>query len=371
MEPIRVLHVFGSLDRGGAETMILNLYRNMDRNRMQFDLIVNAGDTEYSLAKEFTRLGCRIFTVPKLCPWNIQNYRQAWIKLLREHPEWRILHGHNTSAGLVFIPLAKAFNRITIAHSHTAGGECSPKSLLKRLLRYPLRNMADHLAACSERAARWMFGSDCEKVLLLKNGIDVSQYLYNPSVREEKRKALGLENRFIVGHVGRFHSLKNHSFLLKVFKAIRERENSAILLLVGDGELRRSLEKKVSLMKLEDSVIFAGVRTDIPQLLQAMDAFVFPSKFEGVPLALLEAQIAGLHCVASENIDPAVRACSHLTFLSLRLSPEVWADTVLAQRSLERADTSAEIEHAGYNARENAKKLEKLYVTLLEERTWR
>lgn len=370
MEPIRVLHVFGSLRRGGAETMILNQYRNIDKTRIQFDFLVNERDSEPSIAAEITRLGGRIYTVPELSPWNIRKYRQAWITLLQGHPEWKIIHGHNTSAGLLYIPLAKAFNRITIAHSHTAGGEYSVKSLLKRLLRYPLRHMADYLAACSEKSAKWMFGNAGGKVLLLRNGIDISQCLLNPAVREEKRKALQMEDRFIVGHVGRFHPLKNHRFLLKVFQQIRKKEDSAVLLLVGDGKYRTKIEKEAGRLKLEDSVIFAGVRSDVPQLLQAMDAFVFPSRFEGIPLALLEAQAAGLYCVASTKIDPAVKICDGLKLMSLHQSPEEWAEAVLACKDLERRNTSGELERAGYSARENAKRLERYYFTLLEEKTW-
>lgn len=346
--------------------MVMNLYRGVDRTRLQFDFIANAREAGYSHVPEITGLGGKVFFVPALRPYNVGRYIAAWKKHLLQHPEWRIIHGHHTSTAFIYLTLAKAFGRVTIAHSHTAGGGFSLKSLLKRLVRYPLRYLAGYLAACSKDAAKWMFGSKANKAFILKNSIDTAQYAFNAQAREEKRKELQLGGRFVIGHVGRFHRLKNHSFLLKTFKEVRAADENAVLLLVGDGKLRGKLEKRVNEPGLTGSVVFTGMRNDVPQLLQAMDVFVFPSVFEGIPMALIEAQACGLPCIVSQNVHPQIKITDGLRFISLQKPPNEWAKAVLALKNRKRSDSSGEVKRAGYDMRENAKSLESFYQSLIQ-----
>lgn len=344
--------------------MVMNLYHGIDRTRMQFDFIANARETAYSYVSEISRLGGNVYFVPELRLRNLRKYIAAWKKLLQDHPEWKIIHGHHTSTAFIYLKLAKNSKRVTIAHSNIAGGDFSVKSAVKRLLRYPLRYLADYLFACSDGAAKWMFGSKAKRALILKNSIDTAQYTFNAQAREEKRKELQLGGRFVIGHVGRFRRMKNHTFLLKVFKEVHETDENAVLLLVGDGRLRRKLEKRVKRLGLTDNVVFAGIRKDVPQLLQAMDVFVFPSLYEGIPMALVEAQASGLPCVVSQNIHPQIKITDGLLFMSLRKPPKEWAKAVLALKSRKRSDTSGEVKRAGYDMRENAKVLESFYQSV-------
>ena len=211
-----------------------------------------------------------------------------------------------------------------------------------------------------------MFGSKAKRALILKNSIDTMQYAFNAQAREEKRKELQLEGRFVLGHVGRFHRLKNHSFLLKVFKEVHAADENAVLLLVGDGSLRGRLEKRVNELGLTASVVFTGMRNDVPQLLQAMDVLVFPSVFEGVPMVLIEAQACGLPCIVSQNVHPQIKITDGLQFMSLQKPPNEWAKAVLALKGRKRCNTSGEVKRAGYDMRENAKALESFYQSLIQ-----
>lgn len=368
MMPIRILQVFATLDRGGAETMIMNIYRNIDRSKVQFDFIVNEDKDEYAYEREIKDLGGKIYRLPR---YNIKNhflYRKKWEQLLSNHPEWNIIHAHHTTPAFIYLKVAKSFNRITIAHSHTAGSEKSIKSCVKVLLRYPLRHVADYLFACSESAAKWMFGEYSDSTFIIKNAIDTKKFTFSNVIRERKRKELGIENKFVIGHIGRFQTPKNHVFLIDIFKEIYNKDKNSVLLLVGDGELRSSIEKKVKELRLMNNVIFTGVRTDVPELLQAMDVFVFPSLYEGLPVSLIEAQAAGIKIFASTNITKEVKITKLVNFISLKKSPEYWAELILSacKNGYERKDMRKEIIDAGYDINENAKKIEKFYLALNE-----
>jgi len=206
---VRILHVFGSLDRGGAESMIMSLYRNIDRRQLQFDFAVNDSGREYAYEQEIQQLGGRVYRLPALSIKNIKKYKTAWSGLLESHPEWKIIHIHHTSTAPVSIPLAKKAGRTTIAHSHTAGSDGSLKSKLKIASRYPVRHLADYLFACSAPAAQWMFGSKSKDTVVLNNAIDVESFLPDETVRRRIRDAMGFgTDQKVIGHVGRFMEQK-------------------------------------------------------------------------------------------------------------------------------------------------------------------
>src|SRR5690554_5115420 len=266
--PFRVLHVFASLDRGGAETMIMSLYRNIERERLQFDFVVNDSDCEYAYEKEIQQLGGRVYRLPILSLKNIKNYQRAWSDLLNSHPEWQIVHIHHTSTAPVSIPVAKKAGRTTIAHSHTAGSDGSIKSRLKIASRYPVRHLADHLLACSAPSAQWMFGSKSKDTVVLNNAIDVESFLPDKTVRERVRTEMGFgADQKVVGHVGRFMEVKNHTFMLDVLQALVKKDPGVAMVLVGDGPLKTRVLEQAERMGVADNVVFTGVRSDISELM--------------------------------------------------------------------------------------------------------
>lgn len=369
MEPVRILQVLASLDRGGAETMIMNLYRNIDKNKIQFDFVVNDRVEEYAYESEIKKLGGRIFRMPKYKISNYFPYKNAWIQLISQHPEWKIVHGHHTSPASIYLKVAKAFNCKTIAHSHIAGEEKTVKSRMKIIMRYPLRYIAHYLFACSRAAGEWLFGEkECNRdnFYVLNNAIDAKKFSFNVSVRNEKRKELQLEDKYVIGHVGRFQTQKNHTFLIDIFKGVADKYENAVLLLVGDGELRPSLEKKVNHLGLSDKVIFTGVRADISDLMQAMDVFVFPSLYEGLPVTLIEAQASGLPCVVSDTITKEIYLTNLIKSVELSSTVKEWSEEILNFKiESNKRDTSKEIIGAGYDVEKNSKWIEEFYFNIL------
>lgn len=363
-KPIRVLQVFASLDRGGAETMIMNVYRAIDKKRVQFDFIVNESTNKYAYEDEIINLGGKILKIPRYTISNYFKYKQSWIQLLNVHPEWEIIHGHHTTPASIYLKQGKLYGRCTIAHSHTAGGESTIKSKVKIHLRRSMLGSADYLFACSKSAADWMFGEENAKVKLINNAISAELFKYNTSTRAQIRKEFKIkEDTLVVGHVGNFSDAKNYPLILEIFKEIQKYNNMALLILIGKNENDPGVQKRVFESGLENNVIFTGVRSDIYNLLQGLDVFLFPSVTEGLPVTLIEAQASGLKIVASDVITKEVAITGNIEFISLAESPRYWAERVLSyQNGYERKDTSEEIINAGYDVKENAKWLEDFYI---------
>lgn len=359
----RVLQVLASLDKGGAESMILTLYRNIDRDKVQFDFVVNDNDKIYDFEEEIISLGGRIYRVPRFNLLNSMQYVKAWNKLFDTYKEWKIIHAHHTSPASIFLTIAKNRGLITIAHSHTAGGK-SYKSKVKVISRFPLRYMADHLLSCSVDAAKWMFGNKWGNAVVLNNAIDSSRFKYNLIKRERIRAELRISNKLVVGHIGNFTKPKNYPFILKVFQSVYEKNKHACLLLVGNKQNNPEVEKNVTEMGLKDSVVFTGVRSDIPELLMAMDIFLFPSLHEGLPVTVIEAQASGLKCFLSDSITTEVGITKLVEFISLHKSPEYWAEKLLSvSDGYKRKDMHNDIVEASYDIEENAKWLQEFYLS--------
>lgn len=366
-EPMRVLHVFGGMGRGGAETMVMNLYRNIDRTKMQFDFIVHTRD-KCAYDDEIMALGGRIYRVPRYKGKNHLQYKKAWNSFFKEHPEYKIIHGHVRSTASIYLKIAKKHGLATIAHSHSTSSGTGFSAIVKNILQYQIRYIADYLFACSESAGIWLFGKKAckgDNYYILNNAIDTQKFIYNEKKRMEKRKEFQLEDKFVIGHVGRFYGAKNHNFLIDIFKAIHDRNNNAVLMLVGDGELRQSIEKKVNDLGLNNKVIFTGVRSDIPDILQSMDVFLFPSLYEGLPVTLIEAQATGLSCIISDTITSEVCITPYIKPVSLSKTANEWADIVISSGKIDRIDTSHYIKENGFDIQETVKKLTMFYENII------
>ena len=368
---IRILHVFGALNRGGAETMIMNLYRQIDRTKIQFDFVVHTqevGDYE----KEIGELGGKVFRVPR---YNIKNhleYTHAWQEFFKAHPEYKLLHGHLRGSAFQYLKVAKQNGLKTIMHSHSISsrGEGIEKHI-KNLLRFPMRKWVDYPYACSTEAGIWLFGKNIvknKKFKIIKNGIDIEKYEYSKIKRESLRKKLGLKEEKIIGHVGSFTYPKNHKFLLEIFNEVQKQRDDVKLLLVGDGELREEITDQIKRQNLEEKIILAGLVENVQDYLQVMDVFLFPSHFEGLPVSVVEAQATGLKCFLSDRITQEVDLdCDLIDWNSLEKSSKEWSEEILNNLDYERYSRNENIEKAGYDVRVNAIELEENYNIISNE----
>ena len=361
-EPKRVLQVVTHMNRGGLETMLMNYYRQMDRSRVQFDFLTHReGEKDYDA--EIRALGGRIYHVPPVNPFG-RDYLRSLDDFFAEHPEYRVVHSHLDCMSAPVLRAAKKHGvPVRLAHSHNTNQPKDLKYPIKLWSKRKIAGEATGLFACGEGAGRWMFGGAAFQ--LLPNAIDAAAYRADETVRQEVRRELGLEDALVLGHVGRFNEQKNHSFLIDLFAAAAKKEPKARLLLVGSGEGRTVIEEKVQALGLADKVLFLGVRGDVHRLLQAMDVFVFPSLYEGLPVSLVEAQAAGLPCVISDRVPAESVLTDGVVQLPLG-SAEDWAEQVLCAARRERKDTYDAICAAGFDIAQNAKWLEEFYLDAYE-----
>lgn len=369
MEKIRVLQVVGRMDIGGTETMLMNLYRNIDREKIQFDFIVHNEDKNF-YNDEIEKLGGRIYRVPRFKVINIMQYIRAWDKFFSTHNEYKIIHGHIGSSAAIYLKLANKYGYYTIAHSHSTKSKIKNfKDLAYRIFSFPVRNIAKQFFACGKQAGLDRYGekvANSQNFKVLNNAIDSKKFIFNENTNRVKRKELNIENKFVVGHVGRFTYPKNHKFIIEVFKKIYEKDNNSVLLLVGDGELRSEIEKEVSNLGLDDVVIFVGMQSNIQDFMNVMDVLLFPSHFEGLPLTIIEAQANGLKCILSNCITTEVNITGNVKYVSLSKNADEWCDKVLEYKiGYERQNMYTKICKSGYDVKESAKWLEKFYSGII------
>lgn len=365
----RVLHVIGVMNCGGAEAMIMNLYRNIDRNKIQFDFVVHEEEPGF-YNDEIRKLGGKIYKTKRYWGYNFLSYKNWWNHFFESHPEYLIVHGHIGSCAAIYLHEAKRHGRIAIAHSHST--KTTDKDLQKYLWElnsWPTRKIADYFFACSSQAAMDRYGrkvTSSNRCIILKNSIDYRRFSFDQNKRKYVREQLKLQNFFVIGHVGRFTSAKNHVFLLKIFAEIHKMDKSARLLLVGTGELEENIKKDVRDMQMDEFIIFAGVHKNIEDYYCAMDVFCFPSKWEGLGMVLVEAQANGLMCLTSDAIPEEADIGANLfESLSLNLDPYIWAQKLISWRDKNREiKTSQFVINAGYDSHNTAKLLENFYKKL-------
>ena len=361
---IRVLQVFHGMDCGGAENMIMNLYRHIDRSKVQFDFLVHTTKKCF-FDDEIKSLGGRIFSVPYYKIVNGLQYKRALNNFFNEHPEISIVHGHLGSCAHIYLKTAKKFGCFSIAHSHnTSPQSISLKNVLYRLFTYKTRRTADYFFGCSMAAAEYRFGkkiAHSEKCSILKNAIDLQKFAYSEDAKSEIRKEYGLKDEFVIGHIGRFNPQKNHSFLIDVFKKLHDLKRDSVLILLGDGFLRHSIEAKVSELGLQDSVVFAGVRADANRFLSAFDVFLFPSLYEGLPVTLIEAQANGLPIVCSDVITKETDVTNTVAYYPLDQTVDFWAKHIISNQ-FNRFSMIHKLKEDGYDIHDSSKYIELFYI---------
>ncbi|MBQ8164262.1 MAG: glycosyltransferase family 1 protein [Clostridia bacterium] len=335
----RVLHIVGNMNMGGTETYLMNIYRNVDREKLQFDFVTygRIGEKDY-YEDEIISLGGKVYKLPSVGAMGFGGLIKELRKLLKE-THYDAVHAHTMyNSGFAMIAAKKEKVPIRVVHSHTTKKDTS-KSIKNKLYNGVMRSIINRnttmCCACSKAAAEVMFTqkSIARKYKFMGNAVDFSKYYSTTEQTDAVRSELGIpDDAKVLGHVGRFGKSKNHAFAVDVFKAYTEKyDKDAYMIFVGGGDqkVRTATEEKVKTLGLSDKVIFTGVRGDVPAVMGAMDIFVFPSIYEGLGIVLLEAQAAGLNCVVSENIQPeADLGIGMLHWVNLSEGAEAWADEI-------------------------------------------
>ena len=368
-KPIRVLHVLGTTNLGGAESRIMELYRCIDRSKVQFDFLVHTTE-EGHYSKEIRELGGHIYSVPRFKVVNLVEYKKSIRQFFKEHQEFVAVQGHMTSTASIYLPIAKKENPsiVTIAHARSAGVDKGAKGYVTKLLRSSLKHKTDYCFTCSKEAGIAVFGKkwvNKSKVWTIPNAIDANRFQYNETVRNEVRTELGIQDKFVIGHVGRFGFMKNHTYLIDIFAELCKKREDMALVLIGKGEEEANIHEKLKTLGLEDKVLFLGNRFDVERYYQAFDYFVFPSTFEGLPGSVAEAQAAGLYCLISDRITREVALTDLVSYRSIEEEPRLWAEEILknADKALVRKDMREVIANKGFDVNTQAARMEKFYRT--------
>ena len=360
--PIRVLCVFSTLDRGGAESMCMNLYRHLNRDIVQFDFVKHTTRIG-AFEKEINELGGRIFTAPRMSIKGILEYKKWWKNHFDNHSEHQIVHGHYFTASAIYFKVAKKCNRVTIGHMHIAQYD----SYIKQLLCSQIEHYADYCLACGWDAGKLLYPH--RHFIVLNNAIDASQFQYNAEVREEYREKLGLNESIVIGIVANFGEHKNPLGVIELFNQLSKMNSRYRLLWIGTGgEFLEKVKARVEKYGLQSKVILLGARNDVSSLLQAMDAFLLPSLYEGLPVVLIEAQAAGLQCFVSECVTKEVNITGRCTFLPLD-QWEKW-EASIRESNLQHINTYDQIIDAGYDISYTATMLQNMYITIARNNSW-
>lgn len=366
----RILVLDNIMNHGGAQAMMMNYYRAIDRNKIQFDFLLHRKE-KGAYDNEIYKLGGRIYRIIPPYPQNYFKYRRLFGKILEENNFYKIIHSNMTETGLFAFMEAKSRGiPIRICHAHTTKTTTLLKEIVLSLYSKEIDKYTTHKFACGIEAAKYAYGST-DDVIYMHNAIDTTKFKYNVNVRRKVRKAFNINDRFVIGHIGRFFEAKNHKFLINVFNHIHQRIPNSVLMLVGGGEMDKDsingIKKKVDSMNLTSSVIFTGIRDDINELIQGFDLFCLPSLWEGLPVVMVEAQTSGVKCVISDKVSKECILTPNVDVLPLHKGAEFWGDYIVDNCiKYDRKDYSKIIKEKKYDIYENAKWLENLYSSFIE-----
>ena len=343
-KPVRILHVLGTLNMGGAESRVMDLYRNIDRSKVQFDFAIHdrsgAGQVREKdyYEEEARQMGASVFVMPRFTGKNLLSYRRAWENMFAEHSGWAAVEGHMTSTAAIYLPAAKrAGIPVTIAHARSAGVDPGLRGLATRLLRVRLADQCDYMFSCSTPASVSVFGKKAVRegrVMYVPNALDTRAFLFDEEKRRAIRQELGIpDDAFVIGHVGRFDAMKNQIMFAELAEHLHSAcpEKTFRFLMVGAGPLMDTVKEAFAQKGLGEWAVFAG-RCDRARTIgmyQAFDLFCFPSLYEGLPGTVIEAQAAGLRCLISDTITDEVLVTGLAEALSLG-QVSVWADKVMS-----------------------------------------
>lgn len=366
MQPIRVLYINGGImNRGGIESYMMNYYRLIDKTKIQIDFIVHGFESGF-YDDEIRRMGGEIYNIPVKSKDYFGNIKS--IKSIIHTGKYKIVHSHMDAMSMVVLKQAKKYGvPIRIAHSHNTNHLTNNKIkfLINEYARLNLNRYVTHRFACSKVAAKWLFGEkylNDDKVFIAKNAIDMKKYEFDPRIRYKIRKEMNIEDKFAIGHIGRFDYQKNHSFLIDVFDQIVRLNKKSILILIGSGHLQKEIEEKAEKLGLKDKIVFLGAINEVNEYLSVFDVLVLPSHFEGLPVTLIEAQANSLWTVVSDNVTKEVEITDKLKFISLKHNPNYWAKEILNYENLERHENNNSESYMEYDIYRQVKLLENFYL---------
>ncbi|MDD3304292.1 MAG: glycosyltransferase [Clostridia bacterium] len=356
-EPIRVLHVIRAMNMGGAETFIMNLYRNIDREKIQFDFLTSR---EGCYDKEIKLLGGRIYEIPYLTDKGQLEYIKNLKKIFKTHQEYKIVHSHIDQVSGIILQTAKKCNvPVRLAHSHsTSNNNGFIAKMYKKYLQNKINKNATELLACSEESAKWLYKKEANRAIIINNGIDISKFKYSNEKRCELRNELNIpEDYIVIGHVGGFRKEKNHEFLLEIFSEYLKMNPKSYLVLLGDGILREKIEQKMEQLNINNNVKILGIKNNNYDYYNIFDVFAFPSIYEGVPLTLIEAMSNGLKVLASNNITKDINRNNLISYIELEKKDE-WIKQLSESCLRECMDISIDLDE--YNINKTVEKYQKL-----------
>lgn len=367
-EPIRVLQMIASFTRGGSQSVVMNLYRNIDKSKIQFDFIVD--HPEYSgYEEEIKELGGRIFVMPSFKGTNIIEVKKAWNELFANHPEYKILHTHSRSYASIYLPIAKKYGVKTIIHSHSTSNGKGITSIAKNIMQYSLRYQADYYMACSKDSGKWLFGNkviNSNNFYILNNAIDTNKYIFNEGVRKRYRKEFNIKDEKVFIQVGNYIKTKNHIFTIKCFEELLKIDYNCKLYFVGAGDstIQNEIKNIIKKKKLKDRIVMLDVRNDVDKLLQMADCYLMPSIYEGISLAAIEAQASGIKCLLSNCVSKDVKITDNCKFIPLNKNE--WAYEMQKDTTI-RKDNYEAIVKAGYDINVTSKWLMDFYKEIANE----
>lgn len=366
-DPIRVLHYIGSLNPGGSQSMVMNIYRNIDRNKIQFDFVVDRKD-DLLYKKEIESLGGKVYVFDEYFKgYNYLRFTKQWKQLFKKHPEYKIIHCHVRSVASIVLKIAKRNGLRTICHSHNTSNGRGLKAIVKKILQGKIKKHCDYYFACSEESAKWLYGDEILKndnCLIVNNAIDTSKYIFNEGVRNRLRKNLKLEDKIVLGQVGRIEMVKNYDFSLNLLRELLLDDNRYYLLIVGTGPMKDEIIKKAKELRIDKNIMILEKRNDVNELMQAMDIFIMPSLYEGLPFALVEAQAASLPCVISNNIKDGIIDEKIVVKRNIKYIEEWKKEIINKTQGISRKDNSIIISKSGFGIEENVRKISDFYCDL-------
>lgn len=364
---IKVLHYVPGFDFGGIESRLLDWYKNVDRDKVKFDLLVQTNIEKNELINEFIDIGGDVFVLPGFSPRTYIKHKKKLKDFFLENSDYDVIHCHSTIGYFVLKEAKKTGIPLRIMHSRTTNFNPGEKQvLLRKILQRISPFYANHYFACSKEAGEWVFSkriTESNRFRVIDNGIEASKFIYDQKIRDELRTELGIKDEFVIGNVARFSTAKNHNFLIEVFYEILKAHQNSKLLLIGDGPTEYETREQTKKLGIEDKVFFIGRKKNVEDYMQCMDVFLFPSHFEGFGTVAVEAQAAGLHCIVSSGVPHSVDITDLVEHLALSEGINYWADKVLRYvDGYERKNMYQQISDAGFDVITTAKWLETFYI---------
>ena len=370
---IRVAVIMGKMDSGGKKNLVMEYYRHIDRSKIQFDFICDS-DSQAIPTEEIESLGGRVYLIP---PYQDIFANMKELKRICKENNYPIMHAYNSTMNLFSMRVAKQVGiPVRISESLSMAHKEDQKTKIKKILRPFSKWYVTHFLACGEDCGRWQFGDklfDSGKVEVFKTAINTEFNAFDSEVRSKTRKEHQWEDKIVIGHIGRFTAQKNSVRLIEIYAAIAKAEPKAILCLIGDGELKDEMMHKIRELGIEDKVDYLGRREDIQQFYNAMDCFVLPSLYEGLPVVGLEAESCGLPMFFSTEVTPEANACELGHFIDLSVSDEEWAEQILSAVRTNmpvRRSHAYEVAKAGFDSKAESIRLQEYYFDAIKEKSY-